>query len=134
VLRPGELSSSRPIGTDAARFHLDQLTVVLSRTLLTETLVTAGFHIRVAKQHNVYAGVGRSGAWRFIPQLCFTGDALFTLAERNGELTPSHRCESMIAHDEDDALFGIVVTSFLVVFLSWYRHVRSMTSATFCHS
>jgi SAM-dependent methyltransferase len=56
-----------------------------TRARLRTALSDAGFTVRVLKQHNVLAGLGRIGAWRLFPQLCFSGDALFAVAERNGQ-------------------------------------------------
>ena len=49
---------------------------------LRGVLTAAGFKLRVLLRHNVGYGLGRTPLWRWFPRLCFTGDALFAIAER----------------------------------------------------
>ncbi len=53
-----------------------------SKASLARVLLEAGLEPRVMLQHNVGYGLGRTALWRAFPRLCFTGDALFAIAER----------------------------------------------------
>jgi SAM-dependent methyltransferase len=53
-----------------------------TRAGLEAVLRDAGLQLRVMLQHNVGYHAGRTSLWRLFPRLCFTGDALFAIAER----------------------------------------------------
>lgn len=53
-----------------------------TRAAMDAVLRAAGLRPRVFLQHNVGYRVGRTPLWRLFPRLCFTGDALFAIAER----------------------------------------------------
>jgi 2-polyprenyl-3-methyl-5-hydroxy-6-metoxy-1,4-benzoquinol methylase len=53
-----------------------------TRASLNSVLRGAGLRQRVLRQHNVGYKLGRTPLWRLFPRLCFTGDALFAIAER----------------------------------------------------
>lgn len=55
-----------------------------TRASLEAVLRKVGLQPRVLLPHNVGYHVGWTPLWRVIPRLCFTGDALFAIAERNG--------------------------------------------------
>jgi SAM-dependent methyltransferase len=54
-----------------------------TRAGLDAVLRSAGLQPRLLLHHNVGYCVGRTPLWRLFPRLCFTGDALFAIAERN---------------------------------------------------
>jgi SAM-dependent methyltransferase len=53
-----------------------------TRDGLEAALRAAGLRPRVLLRHNVGYHVGWTSLWRVFPRLCFTGDALFAVAER----------------------------------------------------
>lgn len=57
-----------------------------TRMSLDKVLRAAGLQPRVMLSHNVGYRLGRTQPWRLFPRLCFTGDALFAIAERNGRI------------------------------------------------
>lgn len=59
-----------------------------TRSGLKAMLQAAGFQVRVLLHHNVGYRVRRTPLWRMFPRLCFTGDALFAIAERTSGATP----------------------------------------------
>ncbi len=54
-----------------------------TRAGLETVLRGAGLQPRVLLQHNVGYRVGRTPLWRIFARLCFTGNALFAVAERS---------------------------------------------------
>ena len=85
VLRPGGAAVVvTPDWTRAYKDFYDDPTHrrPYSQASLARVLLEAGLEPRVMLQHNVGYGLGRTALWCAFPRLCFTGDALFAIAER----------------------------------------------------
>jgi len=68
---------------NSARFYDDPTHCrPYTRASLDSVLRSASLRPRVLLQHNVGYYLGRTALWRLFPRLCFTGDALFAIAER----------------------------------------------------
>lgn len=53
-----------------------------TRNSLESVLQRTGLIPRIVLQHNVGYHIGWTRLWTFLPRLCFTGDALFAVAEK----------------------------------------------------
>ncbi|MGH9316876.1 MAG: methyltransferase domain-containing protein [Thermoanaerobaculia bacterium] len=85
VLRPGgRVVVVTPDWKSAWRGFYDDPTHIrpYSRQSLDAVLAASGFQVEMRLRHNVGYWLGRTGLWRALPRLCFTGDALFAIARK----------------------------------------------------